>query len=53
VAVILAELTVEVVVLCVYCDEPLEHAEDLWCPDCEDEEGDEDVGRPAEQRLAA
>jgi hypothetical protein len=52
-AVSVTELTVEIVVLCVFCAEPLEHSEDVWCPDCECEEDLDEVDPPAERRLAA
>jgi hypothetical protein len=47
------EFIVEVVVVCVFCDEPLEHPEDLWCPGCESEEDEQEVEPAVERPLAA
>jgi len=27
---------VEVLIVCLFCDEPVDHPDDLWCPDCGD-----------------
>lgn len=43
------EPVIEVVVVCVFCDEPLDDSGDIWCPNCDGadaEVGDEEA-RPA------
>lgn len=27
---------VEVLVVCLFCDEPLDDPDEIWCPDCDD-----------------
>ncbi len=42
---VLETTRVDVIVLCVFCDEPLDHGVDeLWCPDCDQAEAELRVG---------